>query len=290
MEILEINLDDTAYPDLLKQIADPPERLFVWGNPEVLSANALAIVGSRKPSDYGIRVAAHLARGLSPYFVIVSGLAYGIDTVALQEAVESGGIVAAVIGSGLDRASFYPASNWQLATKIVAAGGAVISEYPNGTPPMKHHFPARNRIIAGLAKGVIIVEAAEKSGALITADLALQFNREVLAVAGSLFAPQAVGPNRMIKEGAQIITSIQDVLDTFGVAPAASQIQLNLDLSPEEWTIINILNGKLEGVSINELTNLVQLDTQKVSSTLTLMEIKGVVKHIGAGKFTCLIS
>lgn len=290
MEILEINLDDAEYPDLLKQITDPPERLFIWGNPEALSANALAIVGSRRPSDYGIRVAAHLSRGLSPYFIIISGLAYGIDTVALQEAVDSGGVVVAVIGSGLDRDSFYPSSNWQLATKIVAAGGVVISEYPEGTLPMKHHFPARNRIIAGLAKGVIVVEAKDRSGALITADLALQFNREVLAVAGSLFTPEAKGPNRMIKEGAQIITSLEDILDTFGVASADSQIQLNLDLTPEERTIINILNGQQAGVSINELTNLAHLDTQKVSSTLTLMEIKGVVKHIGAGKFTCLVN
>jgi len=211
LEFLEINLSDPIYPELLRQVFDPPTRLWVWGNPEILNKPAVAIVGSRKPSDYGIRAAGWLARGLHPYVCIVSGLAYGVDTVALTEAADQGKAIA-VIGSGLDRDSFYPASNWQLAQRIVERGGVVISEYPVGTPPLKHHFPARNRIIAGLARGVVVVEAAESSGALITADLALQFNRDVFAMAGSVFVPQAVGVNKLIKDGAQMVTQIDDIL------------------------------------------------------------------------------
>ncbi|MFA5967028.1 MAG: DNA-processing protein DprA [Patescibacteria group bacterium] len=289
MEFLEISLSDPIYPELLKQIFDPPERLWVWGNPEILNNPAIAIVGSRKPSDYGVRAAGWLARGLSPHAYIISGLAYGVDTVALTEAADPGKAIA-VIGSGLDRDSFYPASNWQLAQRIVEHGGAIISEYPIGTPPLKHHFPARNRIIAGLALGVVAVEAGEKSGALITTDLALQFNRDVFAIAGSVFAPQAVGTNKLIKDGAQIITQVSDVLTSLGISAADLPIQPRLDLSTVEQTIINILATQAEGLSVNELTSRVQLDTQKVSSTLTMMEIKGVVKNLGAGKFTCLVS
>jgi len=289
LEILELTLENESYPDLLKQITDPPNRLFVWGNPETLQETSLAIVGSRKPSDYGIRVAAYLAHELCHYLPIISGLAYGIDTVALTEAASAGRAIA-VIGSGLDRENFYPACNWQLAQRIVEAGGAVISEYPVGTPPLKHHFPARNRVIAGLARGVIVIEAAEQSGALITADLALQFNREVFAVAGSIFIPQAVGTNNLIKDGAQMVTKTEDVLNNLGIAPLSNQVSLTLDLLPEEQTIINILSTQSEGLSINELTNLIQLDTAKVSSTLTMMEIKGMVKQAGIGKFTCLIN
>jgi len=290
VEILEILLDSDDYPESLKQIADPPEKLYVWGNLEILVRPALAIVGSRKPSDYGIRATTYLTRALREYFIIVSGLAYGIDTVALTEAAAVTGRAAAVVGSGLDRASFYPASNWHLAEQIVAAGGMIISEYPPGTPPLKHHFPARNRIIAGLSLGTVVVEAAEKSGALITADLALQFNREVFAVPGSIFAAEAIGVNRLIKDGAQIITGFQDVLDSFGLTASGGQAQLTIDLPDDERTIINILSEQTNGLSINELSAVVQLDTAKVSSTLTMMEIKGIVKNVGAGKFTCLLS
>ena len=289
MEISEIVLADDNYPELLRQITDPPDKLFVWGDPAVLAGDALAIVGSRKPSDYGVRVATNLARDLCRYLTIISGLAYGIDTVALTEAAPSGKAIA-IIGSGLDRENFYPASNRHLAEKIVSCGGAVISEYPLGTPPLKYHFPARNRIIAGLSLGVLVVEAALKSGALITADLALQFNREVFAVAGSIFTPQAAGANQLIKDGAQIVTHPADILNSLGIALADQPLNLAIDLAPLEQTIINILNNEINGLSVNEIVTLTQLDSRKVSSTLTMMEIKGVVKSVGAGKFTCLLT
>ncbi|MFH0912581.1 MAG: DNA-processing protein DprA [Patescibacteria group bacterium] len=289
MEISEICLSDDRYPALLREIADPPEKLFIWGDFEALSHNTLAIVGSRKPSDYGVRVATHLAQELSRSLIIVSGIAYGIDTIALTTAAPHGHAVA-VVGSGLDQASFYPASNWNLANKIVEAGGAIISEYPPGTPPLKHHFPARNRIIAGLSLGVLVVEAAEQSGALITADFALQFNREVLAVAGNIFSPQAVGTNKLIQEGACMVTGPADIWDSLGLTPPALASQLTIEFLPEEQTIINILINQTEGLSVTEITHRSKLDIAKVSSTLTMMEIKGAIKNIGAGKFTCLIS
>jgi len=289
LEIIEIVLGSSDYPELLKQIADPPKKLFVWGNPEILRTMSLAMVGSRKPSDYGLRVSAYLAKDLSRYFTIISGLAYGIDTIVLTEALAHGKAVG-VIGSGLDQTNFYPANNWNLAKRIVEQGGAIISEYPIGTPPLKHHFVARNRIIAGLSRGVVIVEAANKSGALITADFALQFNREVLAVAGSIFTPQAVGTNRLIQDGARMVTHPSDVLDSFNIQPIAPHEGLKNDLSAEERAIINILNERVNGLSVNELATFIKLDTAKVSSTLTMMEIKGVVKNTQTGKFTCLVN
>jgi len=217
-EIITIDINSELYPALLKEIPDAPRQLYVIGNPKILTNFSLAIVGTRKPSDYGIQAAGFFARGCASTCSIVSGLAYGIDTVALSEAVAMAiHPVIAVIGSGLDQKSFYPQSNYKLALDIVASGGAVVSEYPPGTGPQKYHFPARNRIIAGLSKGVLVIEAGEGSGALITANLALDYNREVMAVAGSIFLPGAIGGNQLIKEGARLVTSTSDIFDALGI-------------------------------------------------------------------------
>lgn len=213
-EIIELKLKDKMYPIALSFLPNPPKQLFVIGNPKILNEKSIAIVGTRKPTDYGIEVAKYFAKNLSQHFVVVSGLAYGIDTVALDAAVNAKGKpVIGVIGSGLNRTSFYPQINWFLAMKIIREGGAIISEYPPGTPPLKHHFPARNRIIAGLSEGTLVVEAGIKSGALITANLALDNNKEVFAVAGSIFNSLAEGVNQIIKEGAYLVTTPYDVID-----------------------------------------------------------------------------
>jgi len=289
-EIVTVSRGDELYPPLLKEIPDAPQRLFVMGDPKILSNFALAIVGTRKPSDYGIQAAGHFARCCASTLSIVSGLAYGIDTVALSEALASAGQpVIAVIGSGLDRKSFYPQSNYKLALDIIAAGGAVISEYPMGTGPLKHHFPARNRIIAGLTKGVLVIEAGEGSGALITANLALDYNREVMALAGNIFLPQTVGSNQLVKEGARLITSVSDIFDALGVKQQLSikstEIKDANNLSLEE-KIAELLNEK--SLHADEIALALQLDSAMVSSTLTLMEIKGEIKLVGAGKFARL--
>ncbi|MFH1088444.1 MAG: DNA-processing protein DprA [Patescibacteria group bacterium] len=286
-QIQRIDFSHPDYPSVLKEIADPPKQLFVWGNLEVFKKPIIAIVGSRKPSEYGIRTAHFLSNQLIQQLTVVSGLAYGIDTIALTEAAKSAHGAIAVIGSGLDRASFYPSSNWQLAEQIVAGGGAVISEYPEGTPPLKHHFPARNRIIAGLSIGVLVVEASQKSGALITAQLALDYNREVWAVAGNIFIPEAVGTNQLIKDGARFITTARDILVDLNIVPINAQTSLPLDLTESERLVINILKSSPSALSVNEIMGQVKLDTATISSTLTLMEIKGLVKTTGPGKFSC---
>lgn len=289
-EIIEVSFGDELYPPLLREISDAPKQLFVMGNPKILVNFSLAIVGTRKPSDYGIQAAGFFARNCASSLSIVSGLAYGIDTVALSEALTiAGQPVIAVIGSGLDQKSFYPQSNYKLALDIVAAGGAVISEYPIGVGPMKYHFPARNRIIAGLSKGVLVIEAGEGSGALITANLALDYNREVMALAGNIFLPQAAGSNQLIKEGARLITSGDDIFDALGIEPQIA-IAKSKDGRSEtdslESKIATILNEK--AMQVDEIALALSLDSSKVSSTLTLMEIKGEIKLVGAGKFTRL--
>lgn len=286
-QIQQINISDPNYPSALKEIVDPPKQLFVWGNLEIFKNISVAVVGSRKPSEYGIRVAHFLSSQLSQQLTIVSGLAYGVDTIALSEAVKSAHGAIAVIGSGLDRANFYPSSNWQLAEQIVANGGAIVSEYPEGTPPLKHHFPARNRIIAGLSNGVLVVEAGQKSGALITAQLGLDYNKEVWAVAGNIFIPETAGTNQIIKDGARFVTSAEDILLDLNIAPTNTQTSLPLDLSEAEHLIVDILKSSPSALSVNEIIEKVKLDTAVISSTLTLMEIKGLVKTTGPGKFSC---
>jgi DNA processing protein len=282
--LIIIRPSDSTYPAALNEIADPPKQLYIWGDPKVLSITpSIAIVGTRKPTDYGIRVAGRLARDLAARVVVESGLAYGIDTVALTEALASGGKVVAVIGSGLDKKSFYPAINYQLAEKIVVGGGAILSEYPEGTPPLKQHFPARNRIIAGLTAGTVVIEGLQKSGALITAQHALEFGREVFGVPGSIFAPEAWAPNQLIKEGATPISDAAEILAAIGL-----DAQLPLPSDPDYPVSIEGIIDRLldqQSLSIDELARELKLDSQLVSSTLTLMEIKGMVKLTPAGKF-----
>lgn len=288
--ISTIGRSDALYPQLLRQIPDAPEELFVWGDPQILNNNALAIIGTRKPSDYGIQATAYFAQNCAYSLSIVSGLAYGIDTVALLEALAAAGQpVIAVIGSGLDRSNFYPSANYHLAEKIVASGGAIVTEYPLGTPPLKHHFPARNRIIAGLSKGVLVIEAGERSGALITANLALDYNREVMALAGNIFIDQAKGSNRLIKEGAALITNLGDI---------AEVLNLQLELPIDKCAVTDHPDGAIESkinqiiselsLTSDEIARQLKLDSAIVSSTLTLMEIKGIVRLNSSGKFTKL--
>lgn len=278
---------EAAYPAVLREIADPPNQLYVWGDIDSLSTGILiAVVGTRKPTDYGIRVTGRLSADLTAAGVtVVSGLAYGVDTIALTEAITMGAKVVAVIGSGLDRESFYPAANYQLAERIVESGGAVISEYPSGTPPLKQHFPARNRIIAGLTVGTVVIEGIKGSGALITAEHAMEFGREVFGVPGSIFVPEAWAPNHLIKEGAIPITAAADILESLGLT------RLNLpDAAVKETSIEDKIYQTLnqQSLSIDELSRQLQLDSQLISSTLTLMEIKGAIKLTPAGKFTRL--
>ncbi len=203
---------DDAYPPLLLQTADPPLLLYLQGRAELLSARGIAIVGSRQPSPQGQDNARAFARALAERgFTIVSGLALGIDAAAHEGALDAGAPTVAVMGTGPDR--IYPARHRDLAHRIVAGGGALLSEHAPGTPALPDHFPQRNRLIAGLTQGTLVVEAALRSGSLITARLASEAGREVFAVPGSIRSPQAQGCHALIKQGAKLVEGIDDILE-----------------------------------------------------------------------------
>lgn len=213
MVIEEINIKDKDYPKQLKCIFDPPLKIYVLGNKEILSQKGIAIVGARNATEYGKKVALQFAKELAQKGInIISGLAVGIDTYAhfgcLQE--NSKGKTIAVLGSGVDE--LYPKQNIELAKKIIGYGGCIISEYPIGTKPNKLHFPQRNRIISGLSRGVLVVEASEKSGALITADFALEQGKDVFAVPGNICSNNSKGTNELIKQGAKLVNCLMDIL------------------------------------------------------------------------------
>ena len=203
------------YPKLLKEIYDAPPVLYYQGElPDNINF-CLAVVGSRKYTSYGQQVVQSLVSRLAQAgLVIVSGMALGIDALAHLTCIGSKGKTIAVLGSGLDRANIYPASNRYLAEQILAHNGLLMSEYPYGTPPLKHHFPQRNRIISGLALGTLIIEASTESGALITASCALEQNREVFAVPGSIFNPNSAGTNNLIKNGAKAVSTAEEIMET----------------------------------------------------------------------------
>lgn len=207
-----LTIKDEDYPYLLKQIYDPPSVIYIMGNKKILSQNGIAIVGSRNCSLYGQKIAKYLSYQLAKKGIhIISGLARGIDTFSHMGTLQAKGKTIAVLGSGLD--VIYPPENAKLAEKIVESGGCLVSEYIVGTKPLGEHFPARNRIISGLASGVVVVEASEKSGSLITVDFALEQGKNVYAVPGNINSPNSLGTNSLIKQGAKIVTNVEDILE-----------------------------------------------------------------------------
>ena len=283
-----ITLYDPEYPPLLKEIADPPPLLFVRGNPEILSLPQIAIVGSRNPSNLGIETAAAFAKTLSQHgFVITSGLALGIDAASHWGALNANGYTIAVAGTGLDRV--YPARNKDLATEIVNTG-AMVSEFPPGTLAKANHFPRRNRIISGLCQGLLVVEAAKESGSLITARMALEQNREVFAIPGSIHNPLARGCNALIREGAKLVETTQDILEEFNQYIqqdknnylATSQTTLDL----EQQTLLNRI--MFSPTTIDKLVEDSGLSVKIVSSMLLILELQGYVEANAGGCYTRL--
>ena len=210
MKIEEISINSKEYPQNLKNIYDPPKKIYLIGNKDLLYQKGIAIVGARDATQYGKKIAYNLAKELSEQnIVIISGLAIGIDSYAHKGALEKGTI--AVLGSGID--NIYPKQNLELAREIIKNKGCIISEYPLGTKPERLHFPQRNRIISGLSDGVVVIEASKKSGALITAEFALEQGKEVFAVPGDINKKQSEGTNQLIKDGAILLTSATDILE-----------------------------------------------------------------------------
>jgi DNA processing protein len=281
--ITVVTIADPEYPSLLREIHNPPAVLYLKGKLQHDATPTVAIVGSRRATHYGKTVADKLALALADAgIIVVSGLARGIDTTAHQGALKAGNTYA-VLGSGLD--IIYPNENVKLA-QAISEQGALISEYPLGTPPDARHFPARNRIISGLSLGTVVIEAQETSGSLITADFALEQNREVFAVPGSIMAPTSRGCHRLLKQGAKLVENVEDILEEIGlhrhsVTPSAD-LQLTLTdavgLSDTQKEIIEHLG--FEPRHLDELVRETGRSLGVILSQLIQLELSGLIKAL----------
>lgn len=277
---------DTDFPPLLREISDAPLLLYIRGTYDwKMSTPMITIIGTRNPSNYGRQVVEDFSRRLSSAgFTVVSGLAFGIDSLAHQATLANGGRTLAVIGSGVDDRSISPQSHLTLAHDIMTRGGAVLSELIPGTQATTGTFPARNRIMAGMSPITLVIEAAEKSGTLITARLALDYNRDVYAIPGSIFAQGSIGCHRLIQRGAKLITSIEDILEdypllTSSITPSETQTEASLNLPPDENRILTFLTR--EPVHIDYIILHTKQSASEISTLLTLLEMKGLAKNLG---------
>jgi DNA processing protein len=267
------------YPVKLKEIHDFPPVLYICGNLSLSDENGIAVVGTRKASAYGRQVTEEIVSDLANNGIsIISGLARGIDTIAHRAALEVSGRTLAVFACGLD--IVYPAENGALAKRILE-NGALISEYPIGTKPKPEYFPRRNRIMSGLSLGVLVIEAGEKSGALITAEQALNQNREVFAVPGSIFSSYSKGTNRLIQQGAKLVMGYMDVLDEFNIAGIVQQLQAKECQSGDNNESIILQHLSHEPKHIDEICRCSKLSLQTVSSSLAMLELRGIIKQMG---------
>jgi DNA processing protein len=274
---------ESDYPELLLTISDPPPVLFLRGDLRPEDAWAVAMVGTRTASVYGREAARTLATDLVRAGVtIVSGLARGIDAQAHRAALDAGGRTIAVLGSGLD--IIYPWEHRRLAEEIVARG-ALVSEYALGTKPEASNFPPRNRIISGLSRGVIVVEAGDRSGALITADFAAEQGRDVFAVPGSIFQRGSRGTNQLIRDGAQPVLSANDVLEFLNMTDVSEHVEARMLLPTDATEAVLLEQLSDDPAHVDDVGRAADLPIATVSSTLALMELKGLVRHVGAMKY-----
>ncbi|MCC7500262.1 DNA-protecting protein DprA [Candidatus Nomurabacteria bacterium] len=264
----------TDFPALLREIPDVPSSLYIRGTMPPPDHTLLCVVGSRATSTYGRRVCASLIAGLAPYpITIVSGMALGIDAEAHTAALDAGLPTIAVLPSSLDQQSLYPATNRPLAARILKEGGALISEYGEPHKAMVYDFPKRNRIVAGISHAALIIEAGEKSGTLITARLALDYNREVLAVPHELGTKTGEGVNRLIREGATLVRSADDIVQALGIKPP-TQAALPVDLTASELKVLETL---LEPLERDELIEESSLDIHDLTIALSSLSIRGLI-------------
>lgn len=282
MKIQKLTPDSPDYPDYLRRIASPPKQLYYLGNfLPLLEMTRLAVVGSRKVTPYGKAITSTLAREVAEQgIVIISGLALGVDGLAHNAALEAKGKTVAVLGGSLDNIS--PTTHRNLAEDILRQGGALVSEYAVGEPTYALNFVARNRIVSGLSDGVLITEAAEKSGTLHTANFALEQGKIVMAVPGNITSAQSAGTNNLIKAGAIPVTSSQDICEALGVD---AQVSLELFGANEQEAILIALlkDGMSDG---SELLVASELDAPIFNQTLTMLEIGGKIRPLGAGHWT----
>ena len=282
-----MTFEDEAYPELLSHIEDRPVFLFYRGDLGILKEPCIALVGSREMTDYGKRVTEHLVAPLTKAGCItVSGLATGIDGEVARETLRAGGKTVAVVGHGLDM--MYPKAHEKLADEIVEKGGLILSEFPLDTTPDKFTFPARNRIIAGLSLGAVVLQAAEGSGSLITADLALDYNRDVFAVPGQIFDSAYAGCHHLLTRGtAKLVTEAAQILSELGMGHAVSDTGIPASIftsdSPEEVAVWSSLTSMPS--ALDELVIKSKLDSATINATLTILELQGVVKNVGGGQW-----
>jgi len=272
-------LEKKDIPKDLQEIPQPPKKLYLWGDLPPEDTICLAVVGSRKATTYGKDVVKKLISGLKGYpIAIVSGLAVGIDTLSHEAALDAGLFTVAFPGSGISDAALSYNPNIKLMKKIIDSGGCLISEFEPETKAAYYTFPMRNRLVAGISKASLIIEAQEKSGTLITARMALDYNREVLAVPGPINSEFSKGTNRLIRQGATPITCSDDILEALGfkVDKESKQISLFDDALPEEKKILKILTEPLER---DELIRKMKMPTREANATLSIMEIKGLIKE-----------
>lgn len=284
VDISCIRLSEDNYPVLLANIPNPPRQLFYRGSLDTLTTGVkLAVVGSRKYSPYGCGVTHQLVTEIARNgVVIVSGLALGIDGLAHAAALDAGGATVAVLPCGLDKV--YPSTHRQLAERILQQGGSLISEYDTGTPPLLQNFVARNRIVSGLCNAILVIEAAEKSGTLHTANFALEQGRTVMAVPGNITSQLSAGTNNLIKSGATPVTCAADILNALGISESPSNKRSILAANAEESVLLQLL---LRGTSdASELLALSEFSPALFNQTLTMMEITGKIRPLGAGHWT----
>lgn len=284
--VQEITISSPGYPSILGQISDPPLKLYCRGNIHLLNNMCFGVVGTRKLTAYGKEAAQLMVAGLvRSGFTIVSGLALGIDAVAHEATLQNNGKTIAVLGTGIDE-DVYPRENIELGKKILKQDGLIISEYKSGSTPHVGSFPQRNRIISGLSKGVLIVEADEKSGSLITARLAGEQGRDVFAVPGNIFSSKSSGPHSLIKKGAKLVTSVDDILEEYNQTPSLfNNLKENISTKdPFEKSILDILDKGF--VFIDDIVKGTGKDVSQVLAKLSMLEINGTIKNIGSGKYT----
>jgi len=268
------------YPRLLRSIYDAPPVLYVKGSLLPQDDLAIAVVGTRKATVYGKEVTARLVSELARHQItVVSGLARGIDSVAHRAALDAGGRTIAVLGHGID--SIYPAQNVGLARDIVSRG-ALLTDYPLGMPPEAGNFPPRNRIISGLSLGVVVTEAGAKSGALITADYALEQGREVFAVPGNMLSGASRGTNRLLQQGgAKLVLEVKDILEELNLTMISQQLETRAILPENDTEAVLLQHLSGEPVHIDEISRECGLPIATVSSALAMMELKGMVRQVG---------
>lgn len=283
-----ITFKDFSYPPLLREIPSAPYILYIKSDLElskIFSEPMIAVVGSRKMTSYGKQVAYSFSRELALAGIsVVSGMALGVDAEAHLGALEAKGKTIAILGSGLDDKNIGPKTNFNLSRKIINSG-ALVSDFPIDTESLPAYFPARNRLMAGLTLGTLVVEAAASSGSLITANLALEFNREVFSVPGPIFSPSSEGTNNLLRSGAKLVTSIKDILEELHLEKR-KEIEKARNIIPdseEEKIILEKLGS--EPVHIDNLVKLTKLKTATVASTLVMMEMKGIAKDIGGQNY-----